>query len=735
MRRPRPRRRRADAALAVWTGIAVIAAVLPLARIVTPSWLPGTVLVVAIVLAAGFAVRRTRRPGWAVVAEIAAWVVCATVALPASVPRAVVVPVPETFPAFDRLLIRVAEEILQGVAPLDASSGLSWVLLAAIGLFAIAMAHVVLTARLPLLAAVGFITVSLIPSFVVPQRVEPVYFVPLAVAVLLLLRADTRARDPRRGVGHAVSASAVAAVVGTVAVVAALAIPPFLPQPVARPGSGLGPTTTIDADLDLGASLREPSQTEVLQLTTAVGSAPYLRVATLSSFDGDVWTPDTGALTGAGAALPGVPGIEVATVPGTARIEITRLAGEFLPVPYALTGLDADGAWSMLEANRTIASSSETSLGAEYGVQWQRATPTREQAQAAAVGADAPAQALALPALPDIVTSLAQEVTAEASSPYDRLRALQTWFRGGAFAYSLDAPVEEGFDGSGVEAIARFLEVRSGYCVHFASAFAVMARSLGIPTRVVVGYLPGTSTGTADDEDGAFVYSYTSAQLHAWPEAYLDGIGWTPFEPTASLGVPTNFLPETPGEAGSEEEAPLLPSSAPTPTATADDAGRAPEDVGGGVAQGDDDGLARALAATGAAVLALLALLLPFLVRTARRMRRFGAGDDARPRAVWREVVDLAIDAGVPVAASDSPRALGARLVAEHGAPSADVDRLVGAVERSAYGREGGALTQEAAAASVERIRLALLPTRGSRARAALLPRSLAVRPTVVDPV
>ena len=101
--------------------------------------------------------------------------------------------------------------------------------------------------------------------------------------------------------------------------------------------------------------------------------------------------------------------------------------------------------------------------------------------------------------------------------------------------------MEEGFDGSGTDAVAKFLEVREGYCIHFASAFALMARTLGMPSRIVVGYLPGTATTDAIDRDT--VYAVSSSQLHAWPEVLFDGIGWVPFEPTNGLGVATAFSP------------------------------------------------------------------------------------------------------------------------------------------------------------------------------------------------
>ena len=141
--------------------------------------------------------------------------------------------------------------------------------------------------------------------------------------------------------------------------------------------------------------------------------------------------------------------------------------------------------------------------------------------------------------LPEVIGETAAGVTADATNDYDRLIALQSWFRS-QFSYSLETPVDEGFDGTGADAVARFLDVKSGYCIHFAGAFALMAESLDMEVRIVVGYLPGALTETTRGDEA--VYSVSSDQLHSWPEVLFPGVGWVPFEPTASLGVPTSCL-------------------------------------------------------------------------------------------------------------------------------------------------------------------------------------------------
>ena len=216
--------------------------------------------------------------------------------------------------------------------------------------------------------------------------------------------------------------------------------------------------------------------------------------------------------------------------------------------------------------NRTVVGDNGATQGQSYVVETRVPEPTLDQIRASDAN---PGQvrdtASALPDnLPEIIAQTAREITAGTTNDYDALIAMQSWFRGSDFRYSLDAPVEQGFDGSGADAVAAFLEVKSGYCVHYASAFALMARTLDMPSRIVVGYLPGVNTSTVID--GQNVRSVLSGQLHAWPEVYFDGIGWVAFEPTNSLGTATRFGSAT--DAAQNEAANPTPTASSAPSAT-----------------------------------------------------------------------------------------------------------------------------------------------------------------------
>lgn len=115
------------------------------------------------------------------------------------------------------------------------------------------------------------------------------------------------------------------------------------------------------------------------------------------------------------------------------------------------------------------------------------------------------------------------------------MRYLVDYFANGDFAYSLDAP--DGNGSNNLQIIANLLQERRGYCVHYASALAVLGRALGVPTRVVLGYRANADGAAASLENDVEVVTYqaTNHDLHAWTEAFIDNVGWVSFDVTPSI--------------------------------------------------------------------------------------------------------------------------------------------------------------------------------------------------------
>lgn len=736
-------RRSPDLSLTIGVLIAVFAALLPLMRVVRPSgWLLGAIVLAAAVLAAGFFARRFRLPAVAVsLIEASVWIVFMMLVFLRDTALLWVIPTPETVRTLPRLLQLAGEEIALGSAPLDAGVALSMLIVGGTGLLTLIVDHVVLTARMPLLAAIGLIAIWLIPSIAVPGEVDIVAFVLLAAAILFLIRSDARSREEPadRAATRTAGVPATALGIGAIAVVVAVVAAPLLPQPVARAGSGtIGTGPGIDATLQLGDDLRRPSEVEVMLVRSDSPGAPYLRATTLSQLEGSVWEPDnvrTVPLASDEALGEVVVDSDIRVAEYVTTVEVTNLSSPWLPVPYPAVDVSGlSGSWAAAPYNRTVLSRAGTTQGQKYQVVTNVPRPTLEQIRAVAAGEENPPDGTtALPAEIDpIVGTLAAEVTAGTTNDYDALVALQGWFRSPEFRYSLDAPVEDGFDGSGTDAVARFLEVKEGYCIHYASAFALMARTLGMPSRIVVGYLPGSAT--SDAVDGETVYSVSSGQLHAWPEVLFDGVGWVPFEPTNGLGVPTSFAAA--GSAPGMVDDPAAATPAPEASAPVDDSGLTPDGGQNGPEIGTTDATVSGVnpLPTLSIVLGILfALAIPALIREIRRRQTLGAARTGDAAAAWLSVQDAAIDLGIDVRASESPRGLGTRLVELHGAPSAEMGVLISAIERASYapGGKHSFWQGDAIAEAASAVRSGLFAAVDSRrrVRALIAPRSLVVRP------
>lgn len=733
--RARTRRPRGEArlTLALWFAIVVVA--VPLQHVVAGGlWQLGAALLPALLLGAGFALRRLRVPALGVtLIELAVWAGVVTAAFLPNASFLAVIPTGAAVDEVPRLIEVAANEIFIGIAPLHPTLAISFTIVASLGLVTVALDHVVITARMPLLAAAALAMVWLIPTIAVPADVDPVAFVLLATAVLYLIRAETRTREASVMASRSGGVTTVALTIGAVAIVGTLVVAPALPAPSGAV-AGAGGAASIDASLDLGRDLRRRSDLPVLTLRSDAPQPPNLRVTTLSIFDGDVWQPDR--MRSVPLSDGGLPPVSVAdgirTVEYRTTVAISQLSSAYLPVSYPavdVTGLE--GVWRSVPYSRTVLSSQSNAQGQHYEVVTHVPRPTLEQIRAAsATSRDALVDVYSLPeGTPAVVGELARQVTAEATTDYDRLIALQSWFRGPDFTYSLDTPVREGFDGSGVDAVAAFLDAKAGYCVHFASAFALMARSLGMPSRVVVGFLPGALTG--DSVDGQRVAQVTTGQLHAWPEVEFDGIGWVAFEPTKGLGSATRFT--SAGTLGDDTGSPATDATAaPTPTTTSTaDAGERPADS---LDEASGAAARRVDLRTPLAIVATIVVLVcaPACAAWGRRRLRQRRGT---VEAAWRLVQDGAVDLGVAVPAAESPRRFAARLIEAHGAPRAEMSRLVASVERVGYARSEAA--DEAAArgrqamADAEAVRRGMLTAAGAgaRARALVLPRSLVIRP------
>ncbi len=291
---------------------------------------------------------------------------------------------------------------------------------------------------------------------------------------------------------------------------------------------GGGSLLTVRSPLvEIRRDLIRPRDVEVLRYGTADTTGQYLRLATLDVFDGSQWTARHGEeRQRTDVEVTPAEGLTTAVARTRQTIAFTvadGLASTYLPVPYPVTSVHADGGWWFDPAGLDVISYGWQATGFRYAVTALDLSFTPAALRRAATPApQVRARDLALPRLPAVVGQRLRAVVAGSRTDFDRAVAVQEWFRS-EFTYDISI-----VDGSDNSALARFLESRRGYCQQFAATMAVMARLLGIPARVVVGFLPGTQPRLTE-------WVVTAHQAHAWPELYFEGSGWVRFEPTPAV--------------------------------------------------------------------------------------------------------------------------------------------------------------------------------------------------------
>ncbi|MDM4762941.1 DUF3488 and transglutaminase-like domain-containing protein [Galbitalea sp. SE-J8] len=657
-----------------------------------------------------------RRAGWAVAAQIAALVLVVTLFFASGPALFGIIP---TFGSVDALVVlgqHGVESIRAQGTPAEATPGIVFLLAAGLGAVAIVVDLIGVALAVPALTGIPLLVVAAVPSLIQPSLDDPVLFALLAAAYLAVL--VTRRGRRTRAVAVAVGASAVVA-----ALVLALVLPPVAPD---TPPIGAQTGLSANPIVDLGADLRRPDPTTAFTYTTDADRPLYFTLTVLDDLDGQQWAIDDGAdLDGDLSRIGPVPGrpadAAVSSVRTSVRMGAIRDIWAPSPwAPWSVQGLT--GTWGFDPDTLGVRGTGSSISGQKYVVKSDIARPTRESLEAAPAAGSGFDEQLALPdGLPAVVADTAREVTADADTRFDKALALQSWFRGGTFRYSIDAPSSGGYDGSQANYVAAFLAQKAGYCVHFASAMAIMARTLGIPARIAVGFLPGTVSGTSGGTD---TYTVSTDDMHAWPELYFAGVGWVRFEPTPGRGVLPSFpIASTPGSTSAPTSTPTSSSTAsPRPTASRPTDGTPEERANADAAAAALRTLGRVLAVLGIVLAAILVLLVPWGVRRVRRGRRLAHPDD--PLGAWRELGDSAFDLGVDRVAGETPRAFGERI-----APSLDaaaVEALVrvrGAVERAAYAESGAAVEPADVRGVIAGLRASA--TRARRLRASFAPRSL----------
>ncbi len=452
----------------------------------------------------------------------------------------------------------------------------------------------------------------------------------------------------------------------------------------------LGPTSTVSATVEIG-DLRQGLLPHLYSVRDVQGDAPLIR--------NGVRVRDDGALLVDGRTRDGL------------RYQLTSQVPDR---DLGVAALGADGALSPLFEGARDAGVF-TPAGAGTG------------------RAGEPADLDRFLELPDDldpgIEALARRVSEGATTPLEQMIFLESWFRvPDLFIYSAEID-----PGHAADDLADWLldpetpNHRVGYCEQFATALGVMGRSLGIPTRLVLGFTPGRFNQFGEVE-------VLGRNAHAWVEAWIEGVGWVRFDPTprsegdnpaATSDLGFNLAAFVPEEVDNPL-ADLNPGGGPVlvdPERFADfaDPGPTPEIALDGEADADS-GTPFAVPARVWWLVALAGVFVAIpLAKWVRRHRRLARARDGDVTAAWEEIVDRLRDLDRPISTAMTPDEIVA-------ATGPELAPLAAAHARSTWGdRPPGPAETERALTALGSTEMQLRRTtpRMRRVMAAWRPRSL----------
>jgi transglutaminase-like putative cysteine protease len=324
-------------------------------------------------------------------------------------------------------------------------------------------------------------------------------------------------------------------------------------------GSGSNILNVTSPLVSVGAKLNGKQSTEeVFTVQTTEPKGNYWRVIALDRFENDGWGLNSDQRSA--STLPGPTG-----GPGTTLVSQTFRLGNIDArwLPAAYRPIDITVPNSKFLPGSTSLFLDNPLAGLVYSVTSEVANPDKAVLESVNLNdLGEMSDDVSLPAdFPQRARTFADTVTKNARTPYDKAIALMNVFHAPPFKYDTRVNL-----GTTADALDKFLFVtHKGFCEQYAAAFAELARSIGLPTRVAVGYQPGTQSA-----DGKWHVEEKDA--HAWPEVWLGRtVGWYRFEPTPNRVDPVTGLGDknatTVGGATTTTSAPANQTTTPTSAA------------------------------------------------------------------------------------------------------------------------------------------------------------------------
>jgi transglutaminase-like putative cysteine protease len=466
-------------------------------------------------------------------------------------------PTLRTLRAVGRSLEVVTQQARVQVAPTPALPPLMLAAVTATWTAAFSTHALAIRAGSPLLAVLPSVALVGFADTVLEDGARPIYALTFLLAALAVVFVDGLRRVRLWGPvwsslrGHRLGgvASRGARQVALVAVLFALLVPWLLPgfraDALVDFSTGGDGGIRLDPFVSIQAQLEQKEPVDLFEVTSPV--AAYSRLYALDAFDGTTWSSsdpgaEAGIVLGSPAQLPSTSPAPLSseTLSQTFRV-LHDIDDPWVPMAYPpeQVSLPVDELRYDPELGAALLEGG-LDEGMVYSVRSRIVAPTPEELDLVRFGSPTQyGRYTFVPAAVDPrVGELARRWAGRSDTPYRQVLAIQDHFRDGSFSY--DQTVEPVADAG---ALLDFLTGgRTGFCQQFATAMAVMVRTLGYPARVAVGYKSPVPDGET--------FLVTSKDAHAWVEVYFPGLGWLAFEPTPGRANPVAQVYHDPAEAG-----------------------------------------------------------------------------------------------------------------------------------------------------------------------------------------
>lgn len=539
-------------------------------------WLVYLAVAIAVVGGTGVLLRATRAAAPLVALGQLLALTCLLVTVFTRSGVLVVLPGPQSLQDLLAVLGNAMTEVQTGVPPVPDSPAMRCLVMVAIGLVAILVDTLAVGLGAPAASGLVLLCVFAVPASLADEMLPLWTFVFGAGAFALLLAVDGQHRhEAWRGRlpsgGQSGSGPAATAVAGLAVVVALLAGAGLtlvgtvgrLPGTGGEVGGGSG-GLGIDPMTQLRGMLNQGAPRELFRVRDMPGTSAYLRAMTLRQY-----VPDKGWELGgnmpegvpANGALPEQPGDPGGGAAAKVRIEPVNWVDNWLPVYGRPRGIqEVDDNWRF-DPERGMVYSVRPRKSGEYTLETVFDTPSADTLRKVDSQVDIDPAYLEAPGVGGRVAELAQRIVAGHDNQFDRATALYRYFTDGTqgFEYKVQTSTTK----TSVDALEDFVfNGKQGFCEQYASAMAIMARSVGMPARVALGFTAGYATGD--------VQTITSQDAHAWVEIYFPGYGWMTFDPTPLVDGRGATPPYISGlDADDEEDNPNASATATTTTTVA----------------------------------------------------------------------------------------------------------------------------------------------------------------------